>query len=66
MAPTTEIATISLVSGSNIGDPDNDAAVVFKECGDIITQQEGYQKMDFGMGVENPTTLQLVIGEPPT
>lgn len=59
--PTTELATIPLVAGSQIGDPDNSAAAVLKDCSTTISQQDGYHQMQFGMGLENPNTLQLAI-----
>jgi hypothetical protein len=62
--PTTEIATVPLVSGSDIGDPDNQAAAVIKEACDTLAQQDGFQSMQFGMEVENPTVLQMFIGMP--
>ena len=62
--PTTEIATVPLVSGSDIGDPNNQAASVIKEAADTLAQQDGFQGMQFGMEVENPTVLQMFIGKP--
>ena len=60
--PTTEIATVPLVSGSDIGDPKNQAAAVIKAAADTISAQEGFQSLRFGMEVENPTVLQMFIG----
>lgn len=47
--PTTEIATVPLVSGSDIGDPNNQSAVVIKDAYDTISKQEGFQGLRFGM-----------------
>ena len=60
--PTTEIATLVLVPGSELGDPNNPASAVVKDCGNTIMQQDGFQQQRFGMEVENPNTLQLFIG----
>ena len=43
MPSTTEIATIPLVAGSDIGDPNDQAAQVLKESLDTISQQDGAQ-----------------------
>lgn len=63
--PTLEIATVPLVAGSDIGDPNNQAAAIIKETCDTIADQEGFQSLKFGMEVENPTVLQMFIGMPP-
>lgn len=62
--PTTEIATVPIVAGSNIGDPDDKSAKVIKDACDTIAAQEGFQSLQFGMEVENPTVLQMFIGNP--
>ena len=63
MPATTEICTLALVAGSNIGDPNSAAATVMKECCDIMAGQEGLQKLWFGTEHESPETLQLFLGE---
>lgn len=45
---TTEIARIPLVPGSQIGDPNNPAAIVLKDSGDTLNQQDGVQNLQFG------------------
>ncbi len=60
--PVTELATIPLVAGSQLGDPDNSSAAVFKDCATTISQQDGYHQMQFGVGLESPGTLQMAIG----
>ncbi|KAK5172992.1 uncharacterized protein LTR77_003114 [Saxophila tyrrhenica] len=45
--PTTELATISLKAGSQIGEPNNPAAAVFKDCADTIARQDGFEGMQF-------------------
>ena len=61
MPATTEIVNLNLVAGGKVGDPDNEAAQVLKECGDQILQQDGAQQMQFGMQIENPELLTLFI-----
>lgn len=63
MPATTEICTLALVDGSDIGDPNGAAATVMKECYDTIASQEGLQKLWFGREHESPGTLQLFLGE---
>ena len=41
--PTTEVATLVLIPGSDIGDPQSPAAGVVKFCGDTIAEQDGFQ-----------------------
>lgn len=61
---TTEIATVPLVAGSEVGDPNNPAAKVIKDACDTLAQQDGMQSLQFGMEVENPSVLQMFIGNP--
>lgn len=60
--PTTEVASLVLVPGSDVGDPNNPAAAVVRDCGQTISQQDGFQQQNFGLEVENPNVLQLFIG----
>ena len=60
--PTTEIATVPLVAGSEVGDPNKPEAKVIKDACDTIAQQDGFQGLQFGMEVENPSVLQMFIG----
>lgn len=59
--PTTELATIPLKAGSNIGEPSDPAAATFKDVAGSIASQDGFENMQFGMGFENANTLQLAI-----
>ena len=63
MPATTEICTLVLVAGSDIGDPNGTVATVMKECCDTIASQEGLQKLWFGTEHESPGTLQLFLGK---
>lgn len=63
MPATTEICTINLVAGSDIGNPDNHASHILHECGDSLVQQDGMQQMQFGLQVENPQCLSLFISK---
>ena len=63
MPSTTEIATLTLVAGSDIGDPNNPAAQVFKDSMDTINKADGLQQAQFGLGVESPDMLQLFQSE---
>ncbi|KAK3720629.1 hypothetical protein LTR37_003678 [Vermiconidia calcicola] len=58
---TTEVATLPLKPGSEIGNPDNQAAAVLKDCCDTIAQQDGFQQMQIGTQVENPGLMQMMI-----
>jgi len=58
---TTEVARLSLVPGSDIGDPNSAAAQVLKDCGGTIQQTDGVQQLQFGMEIENPSSLQMMI-----
>ncbi len=60
--PTTEIARIPLKAGSEIGDPKNHASGTLNGLLNTISQQDGFQQQYFGMEMENPNTLQLLIG----
>ncbi|SMY28711.1 unnamed protein product [Zymoseptoria tritici ST99CH_1A5] len=59
--PTTEIFIAALKPGSNIGDPSNEAAQTLKSVGDTLIQTDGVQDIHFGMQVESPNTLQLLV-----
>ncbi|KAH9829767.1 hypothetical protein Tdes44962_MAKER02245 [Teratosphaeria destructans] len=58
---TTEIAWFPLKAGSNIGDPDSEAASVLKSTFDTLRQQDGLQQVQFGTWVENPSNFQLFV-----
>lgn len=62
--PVTEIATLTLKPGSDIGDPNNDASRVVNECGNVLIKQPGLQKLRFGPIVEDSGKMQMVIGMP--
>lgn len=51
--PTTEILVVPLKAGSNIGDPNNEAAAILKEVGDQLNNTTGVQQINFGMQVES-------------
>ena len=60
--PTTEIATLTLAPGVDIGDPNNDASKTVNECGNILIKQPGLQALRFGPMVEDPGKMQMLIG----
>lgn len=59
--PTTEIVTCGLKPGGDIGDPSNNAAVILKEIASTLSKQDGFQQVQFGMQIENPDTISLMI-----
>ncbi|TRM69246.1 hypothetical protein BD626DRAFT_473446 [Schizophyllum amplum] len=60
--PTTEIAIIPLVDGSNINDANNGAAIAVKECFDTVSEQaDGVQQYYLGMQIEDPSMLVAMI-----
>ena len=60
--PATEIVTCPLAPGSNPGDPSNPAATVLKEVGQTLLKTDGLKKIRFGMQVEKPEVLWMMIG----
>lgn len=61
--PTTEIAVFPLKAGANPGDPDSHAGKVTKSTFDTLRAVDGMQQIQFGMQVENPTMMQLMISK---
>ena len=59
--PNTEIATLILKPGSDIGDPNNDASRVMNDCGNVLAKQPGVQSLRFGTVVEHSSKMQLVV-----
>lgn len=51
--PTTEVLTVPLKPGSDIGDPSNEAAAVVKDVCDKLSSTNGVQQIHFGMQVES-------------
>ena len=62
MAPATEIAVFSLIAGAQIEDPSSPAGAVWKSTLDTILAQEGAQRLCWGRQVENPSNIDLLIG----
>lgn len=60
--PTTEIATLTLKPGSEIGDPDNAASATVNECCNILSKQPGLLHLRFGPQVEETNKMQMMIG----
>ena len=56
-----EICDLSLAAGSNVGDPNNQAAAITKECCGTIVEQKGVQSLQFGHMMEHPDYLTLLI-----
>lgn len=63
MAPATEIATLPLVAGATIEDPDSSAGKVWQSTLDTVSAQDGFQRAYYGREVENQSVVQLLIGE---
>lgn len=63
--PTTEIATLTLKPGSDIGDPSNNASGVVNECCGVIAKQPGLQTLKFGPMIEDSSKMQMFIGTSP-
>lgn len=62
MAPATEIATIPLAAGAQTEDPSSPAGAVWKSVIDTILAAEGAQRAYWGRQVENPSIIDLLIG----
>ena len=58
----TEIATLPLVAGSDINDPDSAAGKVLAEMVSTLSKQEGYQRAFYGLQVENQSILDFLVG----
>ena len=63
MAPATEIATLPLIAGATIEDPDSSAGKVWQSTLDTVSAQDGFQRAYYGREVENQSVVQLLIGE---
>lgn len=61
--PITEIMTCALKPGLAIGEPDNLASEVLRETCETISKAPGCEAIWFGMGVESPGTLQMLISQ---
>ena len=61
--PTTEIATLTLTPGSDIGDPNNAASATLNECGNVLVKQPGLLALRFGPQVEDSSKMQMFISE---
>ena len=61
--PTTEIFQMPLAAGVDIGDPNNDAAAIAKECFTTLSEQNGGLPIWFGHQKEDPSVLNALIGE---
>lgn len=60
--PTTEIATLTLIPGADIGDPNNDASSIVNDCGNVLAKQPGLQSLRFGPVIEDASKMQMFIG----
>ena len=63
MVPATEIATLPLIAGATIEDPDSSAGKVWQSTLDTVSAQDGFQRAYYGREVENQSVVQLLIGE---
>jgi hypothetical protein len=66
MAPVTEIAYLTLKPGLELAGS-SPTAQIWTESIKTITQQSGYQRLHWGLTLENESLLMLLIGIfPPT
>ena len=59
--PVTEIATLPLKIESDILKKGSDAAGIWQDMCDTISQQNGCQGLYFGMELESPRVAQLFV-----
>lgn len=59
--PTTEVAIVQLVPGSEIGNPENATAKALQDSTNVIRQQDGCQEVLLGAGVESSQTATMLI-----
>jgi hypothetical protein len=64
MAPVTEIAYITLKPGVELTGTTS-SAQAWTETIRTIQAQEGYQRLHWGVSLEDETLLMLLIGSPP-
>lgn len=62
MAPATELATFPIASGAAVEDGDSAAGKVWQSTLDTVSQQDGFQRLYWGREVEDPSVLQLFVG----
>lgn len=61
MAPVTEVAYLTLKPGVELAGSST-SAQAWSESIRTIQAQEGYQRLYWGVAVENPSLLMLLIG----
>ncbi|KAF2716198.1 hypothetical protein K431DRAFT_289615 [Polychaeton citri CBS 116435] len=59
--PTTEMAILPLIAGTNPGDPSDQSSAVLRDCFGTLAQQDGLQEIHFGTWIESADSLQLFI-----
>jgi hypothetical protein len=57
---TTEIATVPLLAGTSISDSDN---TMLKETFALLHKVDGFQRFRFGIPLEPPENLHILIGK---
>lgn len=60
--PSTEIVTVSLTPGADIGDPNNEASSIVNDCCNILAKVPGVQSLRFGTVIEDASKLQMFVG----
>lgn len=63
--PVTEVASLSVESGTNLEDKSSEAFQTSREAFSIIASQPGYQQAYYGHHVEDRSKVDLVIGACP-
>jgi hypothetical protein len=58
---TTEIFTMPLLPGSDVGDPTTNAALIAWESFETIVKHNGGHKINFGTQRESPQTFEVFI-----
>lgn len=59
-SPVTEIATIVLKPDVSIGE--GEATQIWQSTLNTVSKQPGFQKYYYGLQIENPKTLSLLVG----
>lgn len=60
--PATQVASLPLIPGLDIEDPNTAAGKVWSDTLALLRDQEGYQRSYYGRYVESPNLLQFLVG----
>lgn len=61
--PAIEVLKARLLPGSDLNDPNGDAVKVIREGAETLLKQEGVTQVHFGTWIEDPSTLQIIVGK---